>query len=66
MYPICRLNSLKGMQATRLGHRHKAEPVVRAEDPRGKTIYWVGPAGCLNRMPGRVPIFMQCARDMSR
>jgi 5'-nucleotidase len=36
---------LKGFRATRLGHRHKAEPVVRGEDPRGRTIYWVGPAG---------------------
>ncbi|GAB4359361.1 MAG: 5'/3'-nucleotidase SurE [Gammaproteobacteria bacterium] len=36
---------LRGYQATRLGHRHKAEPVVRDRDPRGRTIYWVGPAG---------------------
>jgi 5'-nucleotidase len=36
---------LRGIQATRLGHRHKAEPVVRSEDPRGRPIYWVGPAG---------------------
>ncbi|MBK5964246.1 5'/3'-nucleotidase SurE [Thiocystis minor] len=36
---------LKGFVATRLGHRHKAEPVVMARDPRGRTIYWVGPAG---------------------
>jgi len=36
---------LQGYQATRLGHRHKAEPVVRDSDPRGRTIYWVGPAG---------------------
>lgn len=36
---------LQGMQATRLGHRHKAEPVVKSEDPRGRPIYWVGPAG---------------------
>lgn len=36
---------LKGFVATRLGHRHKAEPVVMAQDPRGRTIYWVGPAG---------------------
>ncbi len=36
---------IRGYQATRLGHRHKAEPVVRAEDPRGRAIYWVGPAG---------------------
>ncbi|MCB1868620.1 MAG: 5'/3'-nucleotidase SurE [Gammaproteobacteria bacterium] len=37
--------SLKGFRVTRLGHRHKAEPVVRDTDPRGRTIYWVGPAG---------------------
>ncbi|EXJ16826.1 5'/3'-nucleotidase SurE [Imhoffiella purpurea] len=36
---------LAGFRATRLGHRHKAEPVVSARDPRGRTIYWVGPAG---------------------
>lgn len=36
---------LRGICATRLGHRHKAEPVVKAEDPRGRPIYWVGPAG---------------------
>jgi 5'-nucleotidase len=36
---------LNGFQVVRLGHRHKAEPVVQSTDPRGKTIYWVGPAG---------------------
>lgn len=36
---------LRGYRSTRLGHRHKAEPVVRAVDPRGRTIYWVGPPG---------------------
>ncbi len=36
---------LVGFQVTRLGHRHKAEPVVRAQDPRGQPIYWVGPPG---------------------
>ena len=36
---------LAGMRVTRLGHRHKAEPVIRAEDPRGQPIYWVGPSG---------------------
>jgi 5'-nucleotidase len=34
-----------GFQSTRLGHRHKAEPVVKTADPRGRPIYWVGPAG---------------------
>ncbi|HHM05789.1 MAG TPA: 5'/3'-nucleotidase SurE [Gammaproteobacteria bacterium] len=37
--------ALQGFEATRLGHRRKAEPVIRAEDPRGRDIYWVGPAG---------------------
>ena len=32
-------------RATRLGHRHRAEPVVRDTDPRGRSIYWVGAAG---------------------
>ena len=33
------------MVATRLGHRHKSEPVIKDFDPRGRAIYWVGPAG---------------------
>jgi 5'-nucleotidase len=36
---------LKGMQVTRLGKRHKAEPVIRQQNPRGETVYWVGAAG---------------------
>lgn len=36
---------IRGYQATRLGHRHKAEPVTRSTDPRGRPIYWVGPSG---------------------
>lgn len=36
---------LKGYQSTRLGARHKAEPVLKARDPRGQPIYWVGPPG---------------------
>jgi 5'/3'-nucleotidase len=30
---------------TRLGFRHKSEPVIKAKDPKGEPIYWVGPAG---------------------
>ena len=36
---------LAGFEATRLGHRHKAEPVVRASDPHGNPVYWVGAPG---------------------
>ncbi len=37
--------ALQGIEITRLGKRHKAEPVVKAENPRGQTVYWVGAAG---------------------
>ena len=36
---------LKGFRASRLGFRHRSEPVTRAQDPRGRPVYWVGPAG---------------------
>jgi len=36
---------VQGFQSARLGQRHKAEPVIKSEDPRGRTIYWVGPPG---------------------
>lgn len=37
--------SLKGYQSTRLGQRHRAEPMIQSFDPRGRQIYWVGPPG---------------------
>jgi 5'-nucleotidase len=37
--------SLQGSAITRLGKRHKAEPVVKEQNPRGQTVYWVGAAG---------------------
>lgn len=43
--PDLPLESIRGFAATRLGHRHKAEPVIAGKDPRGRTIYWVGSAG---------------------
>jgi len=36
---------VRGIQTTRLGKRHKAEAVVKAQNPRGDTVYWVGAAG---------------------
>jgi 5'-nucleotidase len=33
------------VRATRLGRRHQAEPVIRARDPRGREIFWIGPPG---------------------
>jgi len=37
--------ALGGVEVTRLGRRHKAEPVEKVRTPRGETAYWVGPAG---------------------
>ncbi len=36
---------LQGTEVTRLGRRHKAEPVVAMRSPRNETVYWVGAAG---------------------
>lgn len=36
---------LGGAEVTRLGKRHKAEPVVRSTTPRGDVVYWIGAAG---------------------
>ncbi len=38
-------SEIKGFQSTRLGQRHKAESVIKSQDPRGRAIYWVGPPG---------------------
>lgn len=34
---------LTGTKVTRLGRRHPAAPVIKSQNPRGETIYWVGP-----------------------
>jgi 5'-nucleotidase len=36
---------LQGMEVTRLGKRHKAEPVIKSSNPHGEPVYWVGAAG---------------------
>ena len=36
---------LRGIEVTRLGKRHKAEPVTKLKTPRGEIAYWIGPAG---------------------
>jgi len=38
-------SEVRGVRATRLGFRHKSEPVVKALDPKNRPIYWIGPAG---------------------
>jgi 5'-nucleotidase len=43
--PDVEYEQLAGIAVTRLGKRHKAEPVVKIISPRNETMYWVGAAG---------------------
>ena len=36
---------VRGFEVTRLGNRHRAEPCIRQNDPRGRTWWWIGAAG---------------------
>jgi 5'-nucleotidase len=43
--PDVPFSQLRGFRASRLGHRHRSEPAMRTNDPRGRAVYWIGPAG---------------------
>ena len=43
--PDLPVHEIKGLVVTRLGSRHRAEPVIKDQDPRGRPIFWVGPPG---------------------
>lgn len=43
--PAIPYEEIRGFQVTRCGFRHPSEPTIFAKDPRGKDIYWIGPAG---------------------
>ena len=43
--PDCPIAEINGVELTRLGTRHAAEPTIKSADPRGRPIYWVGAAG---------------------
>lgn len=43
--PDVEYEKLRGFRVTRLGRRHKAEPVMKSTTPRGETVYWIGAAG---------------------
>ncbi|MBB5015652.1 5'/3'-nucleotidase SurE [Rehaibacterium terrae] len=38
-------DTLRGFEVTRLGNRHRSEACVPMTDPRGRPVYWIGPAG---------------------
>ena len=43
--PDVALDEVVALRATRLGFRHKSEPVLKQADPHGRPVYWVGPPG---------------------
>lgn len=43
--PDLPLAQIKGIRVTRCGSRHPADKVIPQEDPRGNTLYWIGPPG---------------------
>jgi 5'-nucleotidase len=43
--PDVPFGEIKGFEATRLGYRHRSEPVVETKDPKGRPVFWVGAAG---------------------
>lgn len=43
--PDLPFEQIAGYEITRLGFRHKSEPVIRARDPKNRPIYWIGPSG---------------------
>jgi len=43
--PDLPFDELKGFKTTRLGNRHRSESAIFAQDPRGRAVYWIGPAG---------------------
>lgn len=36
---------IRGFEVTRLGARHRSAPCIAERDPRGRTVWWIGPAG---------------------
>ncbi len=38
-------SALRGFETSRLGNRHRAEGCIPQHDPRGATVYWIGPSG---------------------
>lgn len=43
--PDVPFSELRGIQVTRLGTRHIAEPTIKSLDPRGRKIFWIGLPG---------------------
>ncbi|WP_168409665.1 5'/3'-nucleotidase SurE [Erwinia amylovora] len=43
--PDLPLDQIKGIRVTRCGSRHPSSQAIAQQDPRGNTLYWIGPPG---------------------
>jgi len=43
--PDIAYSEIKGFKVTRLGRRHMSQPSIPSQDPKGNTLYWIGPVG---------------------
>lgn len=43
--PDLQISDIKGYKTTKCGSRHAAQNVYTLKDPRGETVYWLGPVG---------------------
>ncbi len=51
--PNLPISDIRGIEVTRLGARHVAEPTLETKDPRNRSIYWIGqPGGEADAGPG--------------
>ena len=60
--PNLPLDEIKGIQVTRLGTRHSAEPIMKEFDPRGGL--YIGLVPGMEADAGLEPIFTQLIQDM--
>ena len=58
-------DQLQGMEVTRLGKRHKAEPVIKSSNPHGQPVYWVGAAGKAQDAGEGTDFFVTSQRSVS-
>jgi 5'-nucleotidase len=38
-------DQLQGIEVTRLGHRHRCDPPIKTQNPKGKDYYWINGVG---------------------
>ena len=43
--PAVPADQIQGIKTTRLGRRHHEQSIIPSNNPRGETIYWIGPVG---------------------